>query len=31
VTPRWLMLMVNVALLGAWFSRFGLFSWPEGN
>jgi hypothetical protein len=31
VTPRLLMLMVNVALAGAWFSRYGMFSWPEGN
>jgi hypothetical protein len=31
VTPRWLVLMVNLALFGAWLQRFGLFSWPEGN
>jgi hypothetical protein len=31
VKPRLLALAVNLALLAAWFGRFGLNGWPEGN
>jgi len=30
--PRLLLLMVNMALLAAWFAKLGLWrSWPDGS
>jgi hypothetical protein len=29
--PRLHLLMLSLALFGAWLGRFGLDSWPEGH
>jgi hypothetical protein len=28
---RFLLLLVNLALLGAWLGKLGVASWPEGH
>ncbi len=29
--PRLLLLLVNLALLAAWFGKWSVSSWPDGN